>query len=155
MVLFTDCGVGWRLGSAGAEIECSNESSGQHTASEGVSRARRATELAETAGAGRWVSSESVPTENPRRFQYLEHDDLQENFPRFNNMCTTAVLLCQYRHCRRPPWEKRKIRDYDRSTRTLTQILIGMLWCDQCLDAVTCEGFRLIRPIWLLYLERL
>ena len=137
------------------KIECSNESSGQYTASEVASHARQATGLAETAGAGRWVSSESVPTENPRRFQYLEHDDLQENFPRFNNMCTTAVLLCQYRHCRRPPWEKRKIRDYDHSTLTLTLTLIGTLWGDQCLDAVACEGSRLIWPIWLLCLERL
>ena len=29
-----------------------------------------------------------------------------------------------------------------------------MLWDDQCLDAVACEGSRLIRPIWLLCLER-
>ena len=153
--LYVCCGVGWRLGSSSAQIECSNESSGQHTASEGASHARRATGLAETAGAGRWVSSESVPTENPRRFHYLEQGDLQEKFPRFNNMCVTAVLLYQYRHCRRPPWEKRKIRDYDHSTLTLTLTLIGTLWGDQCLDAVACEGSRLIRPIWLLCLERL
>ena len=31
-----------------------------------------------TAGAGRWVWSESVATEHPRRFQYLEQGDLQE-----------------------------------------------------------------------------
>ena len=36
-----------------------------------------------------------------------------------------------------------------------TQTLIGMLWGDQCLDAVACEGSRLIRPIWLLCVERL
>ena len=34
------------------------------------SHARRATGLAKTAGAGRWVWSESVPTENPRRFHF-------------------------------------------------------------------------------------
>ena len=50
------------------KLECSKESSGQHTASEGVSQSRRATGLAETTGAGRWVWSESGPTENPRRF---------------------------------------------------------------------------------------
>ena len=31
-------------------------------------------------------------------------------------MCITDVLLYQYRYCRRPPWEKREIRDYDHST---------------------------------------
>ena len=90
----------------------------------------------QTGGAGRWVSSESVPTENPRRFHYLEQGDLQEKFPRFNNMCVTAVLLYQYRHCRRPPWEKRKIRDYDHSTRTLTQTLIGILGGELYLDCL-------------------
>ena len=40
----------------------------------------------ETAGAGRWVWSESVPTENPRRFQYLEQGDLQEKLSSFNKM---------------------------------------------------------------------
>ena len=50
-----------------------------------------------TAGAGRWVSSKSVPTENPRRFHYLEQSDLQEKFSMFN-MCINAVLLYQYRH---------------------------------------------------------
>ena len=108
----------------------------------------------QTGGAGRWVSSESVPTENPRRFHYLEQGDLQEKFPRFNNMCVTAVLLYQYRRCRPLPWEKRQICDNDHSTRTLIHTLIGMLWGDQCLDAVAREGSRLIRPIWLLCLER-
>ena len=41
---------------------------GQHTASDGASYARRVTGLAETAGAGRRVSSETVPTENLRRY---------------------------------------------------------------------------------------
>ena len=40
----------------------------------------------ETAGAGRWVWSESVPTENPRRFHYLEQGDLQEKLSSFNKM---------------------------------------------------------------------
>ena len=31
-----------------------------------------------TAGAGRWVWSESAATEHPRCFQYLEQGDLQE-----------------------------------------------------------------------------
>ena len=35
-------------------------------------------------------------------------------------------------------------------TRTLT--LIGTLWGDQCLDAVACEGSRLIRPARVLCL---
>ena len=39
-----------------------------------------------TAGAGRWVWNESVPTENPRRFQNLEHGDLEEKLKNFNNM---------------------------------------------------------------------
>ena len=78
-------------------------------------------------------------------------------FSMFNNMCITAVLLYQYtgRHCRRPPWEKRKIHDCDHSTRTLTLTLIGTLWGDQCLHAGAWEGSRLIRPTWLLCLERI
>ena len=88
-------------------------------------------------------------------FHILEHFDLQEKFPSFDNMCITAVLLYQYRHCRPSPWEKRKIRDYDRSTRTLTHTLTGMPWGGQCLNAVSCEGSSLIRSIWLLSLERL
>ena len=39
-----------------------------------------------TAGAGRWVWNESVPTENPRRFQNLEQGDLEEKLKSFNNM---------------------------------------------------------------------
>ena len=131
------------------------KNSGQHTASKGASQPRRATGFAETAGAGRWVSSESVPTQNPRHFHYLEQGYLQEKFPRFNNMCIIAVLLYQCRHCRRLPWEKRKIRDCDHSTLTLTQTPIGMLWGDQCLHGVVCDDSRLIRPIWLLCLARL
>ena len=50
--------------------------------SEGASHARRAAGLAETAGAGRWVSSEPVATENPGRFHYLEQGDLQQKFPK-------------------------------------------------------------------------
>ena len=68
------------------KLECSNESSGQHTASEGASHARRATGLADAAGAGRRVWNESVPTENPRRFHYLEQGDLQEKFSSSNIM---------------------------------------------------------------------
>ena len=41
--------------------------------------------------------------------QFNAKGDLQEKFPRFKNMCITAVLLYQYRHCGRPPWEKREI----------------------------------------------
>ena len=49
----------------------------------------------------------------PGAFSLLEQGDLQEKFLRFN-MCITTVLLYQYRHyCRRPPWEKWKIRDHD------------------------------------------
>ena len=59
-----------------------------------------------TAGAGRWVSSKSVPTENQRRVHYLEQGDLQTRFSRFINMFITAVLLYQYKSCQRPPWEK-------------------------------------------------
>ena len=111
--IYVCCGVGSRLESSSAEIGCSNESSGHHTASECTSHARRVTGLADTAGARQWVSSELVPTENPGRFHYLQQGDLQENFPRFN-MCISPVLLYQYRHyCRQPPWEKRKIRDHD------------------------------------------
>ena len=36
--------------------------------------------------------------------------------------------------------------DADHPTRTLTLSLIGTLWGDLCLDAVACEGSRLIRP---------
>ena len=144
------CGVGRRLGSSSAQIECSNESSKQQI---GASPARRATGLAETARAGRWVSREFVLTENTRYFHYLKQGDLQAKFPRFN-MCITAVLLYQYRHCRRPPWQKRNICDYHHSTRALTQTLVGMPCSDQCLDAVACEGSRIIRPTWLLYMER-
>ena len=108
--IYVCCGVGWRLGSSSAEIECSNESSGQHTASECASHPRRTTGLAETAGARRWVSSELVSTENPGRLHYLEQGDLHEKFPRFNNMCITSVLLDIIVDGRRG---KRKVRDYD------------------------------------------
>ena len=50
------------------------------------SRARRATGIAKTAGAGRWVWSESVPTENPRCFHYLDQGILQEKLSSFNKM---------------------------------------------------------------------
>ena len=72
--------VGRRLGSTSAQIKCSNESSEQHSASEGAFHARRATGLEETAGARQWVSNDSIPTENPRRFHYFEQGDLQEKF---------------------------------------------------------------------------
>ena len=71
-----------RLGSSTAQIECSNENSGQHTASEVASHARQATGLAETAGTGRWVSSESVPAENPRRVHYLEQKEILKKVPK-------------------------------------------------------------------------
>ena len=114
--------------------------------------------LAETAGARRWVSSELVLTENPGRFHYLEQSDLQEKFPRFN-MCITAVLLYQYRHYNNIVDGRRAKNEKYVIMITLdpnpTQTLIGMLWGDQCLDAVACDGSRLIRPIWLLCVERL
>ena len=43
-------------------------------------------EARKTAGAGWWVSNESVPTENPRRFHYSEQGDLQEQLPSFNEI---------------------------------------------------------------------
>ena len=65
------------------KVECSTEISGQHTASEGASHARRETEFAEIAGAEQWVFSSSVQTETPRRFHYSEQGgDLQEKFPK-------------------------------------------------------------------------
>ena len=72
------------------KIECSNESSGQYTASEVASHARQATGLAETAGAGRWVSSESVTMENPRRFHNLEHKEI---FKKSSQGLTCVLLL--------------------------------------------------------------
>ena len=41
------------------------------------------------------------------------------------------------------------------TTRTLSLALTRTLWGDRCLDAVACEGSRLIRPTWMLCLERL
>ena len=38
-------------------------------------------------------------------------------------------------------------------TRTLTRARTRTLWSDQCLDAVACEGSRLIRRTWMLCLE--
>ena len=71
--------------------------------------------------------------------------------------CVLTLYCCTSRHhCRRPPWEKRKIRDMTTVDPNPTQTLIGMLWGDECfLDAVDCEGSRLIRPMWLLCVERL
>ena len=43
----------------------------------------------------------------------------------------------------------------DRPTRTLTLSLTLTLWGDVCLDAVACEGSRLIRPARMLCLEGL
>ena len=39
-------------------------------------------------------SSETVPTENPRRHHYLEQGDLQGRFPRFNSLyyCSTTSI---------------------------------------------------------------
>ena len=71
------------------KLECSNESSWQHTASEAASYSRRATGLADTAGAERWMWSESVPMENPTPFDYLEQGDLKEKFSSFNSMFYT------------------------------------------------------------------
>ena len=61
--------------------------------------------------------------------------------------CVLTLYCCTSRHRRRPPWEKRKIRDYDHSIRTLTQTLIGILGGELYLDAVACEGSTLIQPI--------
>ena len=104
-------------------------------------------------GAGRRMSSEFVPTEGSRRFHYFDQGGPPETFLRFNDMCITAAMLYQYRHCGRPPWGKRKTRDYDHSSRTRTQSLVGMLVGDQCLDDVACEGSRLIPPLWLVCSE--
>ena len=41
------------------------------------------------------------------------------------------------------------------TTRTLTLTLTRTLWGDQCLDAVACEGSRLIRPARMLCLKGL
>ena len=38
------------------------------------------------------------------------------------------------------------VPDADHPTRTITLALTLTLWGDQCLDAVACEGSRLIRP---------
>ena len=38
-------------------------------------------------------------------------------------------------------------------TLTLTRTRTRTLWSDQCLDVVACEGSRLIRPTWTLWLE--
>ena len=45
----------------------------------------------------------------------------------------------------------------DHPTRTLALALTRTQWDDQCLDAVACEISidRLIRPAWMLCLERL
>ena len=40
-------------------------------------------------------------------------------------------------------------------TRTLTVTLTRTRWSDQCLDAVPCESSNLIRPTWMLCVERL
>ena len=42
--------------------------------------------------------------------------------------------------------------DADHPTRTLTRTVTRTLWGDLCLDAVACEGSRLIRPkgaLWM------
>ena len=79
-----------------------------NTASEVASHARQATGLAETAGAGRWVSSESVPTENPRRFHNLEQMAIFKKRSQGLTTCISALLLYQYRHCGRPQWKNEK-----------------------------------------------
>ena len=112
-------------------------------------------------GACRYSGSVTVGVERigsdgkPEVFSLFRARPSSRKFPRFNNMCITSVLLYQYRHCRRPPREKRKKRDYDHSTRTLILTLIETLWGDQYLDSVACEGSRSIRPIWLLCSGRL
>ena len=73
------------------KLECSNESSGQHTASEGASRSKRATGLADTAGARGRVWSESVPTEDPMRFHYLDQGDLQKKVLKLEQHVTIYV----------------------------------------------------------------
>ena len=45
-------------------------------------------------------------------------------------------------------------RTADHPTRTQTLTLTRTLWGDQCLDAVAGEGSRLIRPTWMLCLEK-
>ena len=65
----------------------------EHTTSDGAPHARRATGFADTAWAGRRVSSETVPTETPRNYHYFEEGDLQEMFPRFNNMYYCCIVV--------------------------------------------------------------
>ena len=45
--------------------------------------------------------------------------------------------------------------DHPTGILTLTLTLTRTLWGDQCLDAVACEGSRLIRPTRTLCLEGL
>ena len=52
------------------------------TASEVASHARQGTGLAETAEAGRWVSSESVATENPRSCSNLDQKEVFKKVPK-------------------------------------------------------------------------
>ena len=87
------------------KLECSNESSWQHTASEGASNSRLGTGLADTAGAGRWVWNESVPMENPRRSINLSKAIFKRSCQALttcNYICITGCLLyCgiyEYRH---------------------------------------------------------
>ena len=115
------------------------------------------TGVAGTAGARRWVSSDLVPTENPGRIHYLEQGDLQEKFPRFNLTCVLLLYCCTSIGIivdgRRGKNKKSLIMTT--LDPNLTQTLSRMRWGEQCLDAVACEGSRLIRPLWLLCVERL
>ena len=75
----------WVLGlTEDLEARVLKESPGQHTASRRTSLARRATGLAETAGAGRWASSESA-RRSSKNVPKLEQD-------------VTTVLLYDNRH---------------------------------------------------------
>lgn len=102
------------------KLHCPEERPGQHTASEGASHERRARGLAETAGAGLRVSSETVPTENPRCCQYLDHSYLEERFSRFHNMYHWCIAVRIYT-VSTAAVRKTNNRLYDHPTQTLTK----------------------------------
>ena len=90
---------------------------------------------------------ESGSTGNPRGFHCLEQGDLQEMFRRFKNMYYGCITVPVQTLSTAAVGET----TYDHLTLTLT--LTRTLWDDQCLDAVACEGSRLIRATWFLCVE--
>ena len=63
------------------DLEARALKSGPQTKAPGNTQSAKARK---TAGAGRWVWRESVPTENPRPFHYLEEGDLREKLSSLN-----------------------------------------------------------------------